>query len=286
MLTDVEYIRNEWSQYYRNLYKDGDCGQEDTFKHSVETEINQFKQLASNETYLRGGPFTITEITKEIKKLKNRKSPGHDAITAEHLKHCGTLSKAALAWALNVIIYTESIPEQLKRGLIVSIPKSNRDATYKTHNRGITLLPVYYKLLERIIISRENEVFDNKQVIDELQGAGQAKCSCLHTSMLLQEAIGENRSKGATVYVVYLDIKKAFDTVWIPGLLHKLMKSGIIKKSMKMIQNGYEQFKCAVYVAGKAGQWFEPERGVHQGAPISMKLYQIYINDLIKEMRR
>ena len=32
-------------------------------------------------------------------------------------------------------------------------------------------------------------------------------------------------------------------------------------------------------------EWFKPERGVYQGAPLSMTLYQISVNDLLQELR-
>ena len=85
--------------------------------------------------------------------------------------------------------------------------------------------------------------------------------------------------------MAFLDIQKAFDTVWIPGMLHKLYSTGIDLKTLRLVMNAYEGFKCAAFVAGQPGDWFTPERGVHQGAPLSMKLYQIFINDLILELK-
>ena len=43
--------------------------------------------------------------------------------------------------------------------------------------------------------------------------------------------------------------------------------------------------KICIIVAGEPGPWFVPERGIHQGAPLSMPFYQIYINDLLHSLR-
>jgi hypothetical protein len=118
-----------------------------------------------------------------------------------------------------------------------------------------------------------------------MQGAGIDKCSSLHTSMVLQECIEYNRSKNETVYVAFLDSQKAFDTVWIEGLMYKLYNTGINLKSWRIIRQLYTKFQCAAYVAGVAGSWFTPARGVHQGAPMSMILYLIYINDMLIQLR-
>jgi hypothetical protein len=103
--------------------------------------------------------------------------------------------------------------------------------------------------------------------------------------MLLQETISCNQAKGETVYVAFLDIKKAFDTVWVKGLLYKLWKAGMSTKVWRLLNEAYTGFECAAFIAGEPGEWFVPERGVHQGAPFSMKLYQVFINDMLSELR-
>ena len=100
-----------------------------------------------------------------------------------------------------------------KRGLIVSIPKAGKNPFIKDNNRGITLVPVIYKVIEKLLISREETWFHREGVIENIQGAGQAKCSSLHTSLILQETIAHNSIKGETTYVALLDTKKAYDTV-------------------------------------------------------------------------
>ena len=67
-------------------------------------------------------------------------------------------------------------------------------------------------------MQRESKWLTDTDVTDYLQGAGQEKRSCLHTSLIVQEAIAYNVNKGNTVYVAYLDTRKAFDTVCREGL--------------------------------------------------------------------
>ncbi len=58
-------------------------------------------------------------------------------------------------------------------------------------------------------------------MIDKLQGASHEKCSSLNTSWLLMETISFNIEQGNSVYVCSLDLRKAFDSVWIDGLLYR-----------------------------------------------------------------
>ena len=179
----------------------------------------------------------------------------------------------------------ETIPEHFKKGVIVNIPKSGKDKTIKDNNRGITLLSVIYKLFEKILISREDSFLHDNQIIDDIQSAGQRKCSSLHSSLLVQETVVHLLNKGSAVYTAFLDTRKAFDTVWVNGLLYKLHKSGMNKKTWRLLEKCYSGFQCTVMVNGQRGEWFKTERGVHQGAPFSMWLYMIFLNDLISALR-
>ena len=142
-----------------------------------------------------------------------------------------------------------------------------------------------YKIVEMILIDREQKWFNKRDVIDDLQGAGQSGLSSLHTSLILREAINYNVAKGETVYIALLDTRKAFDTVWVNGLLYKMHELGISHKAWRMIFECFKNFENAVLVSGVYGRWFKPKRGVHQGAPLSMYLYLVFVNDLLKNIK-
>ena len=65
-----------------------------------------------------------------------------------------------------------------------------------------------------------------------------------------------------------------------------MYKAGLNLKTWRLLENSYSGFKCAVMLNGRQGEWFATERGVHQGAPFSMWLYMIFLNDLITYLKR
>ena len=171
----------------------------------------------------------------------------------------------------------------LKKGILVPIPKGNKDPMVRGNNRGITLLPFLNKLYQNLLKERvDNSEFD---FVDEVQGAGRKNISCLHTSLLLREAIHCNRDQGKNVYVCLLDVQKAFDCVWTNGMLYKLNASGIDMKFWRIVKNMYVNFRCCVRVMSEYSFWFNVSQGVQQGAPLSMFLYQLFVNDMLCELR-
>jgi hypothetical protein len=226
-----------------------------------------------------------TEVSEGITQLKNSKAPGWDNVTAEHIKYGGEALLDAITCLFNGMVQKEFIPKHLKIGIIIPIPKGDKDCTIMGNNRGITLLPVIAKLFEKVLLQRHVGWAADNDPLDSLQGAAQAQCSCIHTSLLLQETIAYNLERDSTVYVSMLDIQKAFDTVWTEGLFYKLFLDGMDPKLWRLLQQCYDGFECKVQIDGEVSDGFEAGRGVHQGAPWSMYLFTKYFNELIAVLR-
>ena len=285
IITDPTQIQKEWNKYYEKLYSECDDDYDNEFKEKVEREVQHIENSLKRdhlESYLTGGPITLKDTDEIIKTLPNNKAAGYDMMSSEHLKHSGVVVKSIVTWLLNGIIKLSEIPARLKKGLIISIPKPEKDSLIKDNNRGLTLLPTIYKLLEKVIIKRESAWVD--ETISPIQSCGKDHISCTHTSFLVQQAVTTNINRGRSVFGGFLDTQKAFDTLWIIGLLYKLYKEKINPKAWLLIQNAYTGFKCSAYVNGIYGPWFSPQRGVHQGGPLSMILYTVYVNDLLKQL--
>jgi hypothetical protein len=174
------------------------------------------------------------------------------------------------------------MPGDMKRGLLVPIPKGSSDPSIRENNRGISLLTTFYKQFQSLLIGRFGPHMENK--ISTVQGAGRKKISCTHTSLLVRETIAFNLEENRKVFVALLDVKKAYDTVWSDGLKYKLLKSGIDYKLYKILVELLDDFQCAIFVANEMSEWFTLRQGIPQGAPLSLWMYEIFMNDLIQEI--
>ena len=105
----------------------------------------------------------------------------------------------------NMFLSEEQIPCDALKGMIITLPKSGKTRPVRRENhRCITLLPVIYKLFEKIILERIRTMcfFKNVSICHPLQSAYHSKlCSLiwLMTSFNLQETIAHFTERGLKV---------------------------------------------------------------------------------------
>ena len=68
--------------------------------------------------------------------------------------------------------------------------------------------------------------------------------------------------KRKDLYVSFIDFAKAFDTVWRPSLLHKLLKKGIGGNFYKVIKHMYTNTKCVCRQSKAYSEIFNTNLGV------------------------
>ena len=181
------------------------------------------------------------------------------------------------------------IPEQWKIGLVIPVYKGHpKNKSDPNSYRPITLLPVIYKVLERVILNRILDwiktcliPFPNEQQHGFRQNVG-----CSTASFTLHETIYANLEQNSNVYIAFLDILKAFDTVWHTGLMNKLYDFGINGSLHRLIFKSYQNICGTVVCNGYKSSVFPIHRGVRQGGVLSTFLYQLYLNDLLETLQR
>jgi hypothetical protein len=97
--------------------------------------------------------------------------------------------------------------------------------------------------------------------------------------MRLTDHITVNFNNNISTTAVFLDIEKAFDTKWHPGLLYKLSKLQFATNLIKLINSYLTNRKFRVSVEGELYTPREIQAGVPQGSVLAPTRYSLYIND-------
>ncbi|KAK6735936.1 hypothetical protein RB195_018910 [Necator americanus] len=98
-------------------------------------------------------PPTESEVLVCIQKMKNGKSGGNDGISAEMLKFLPPSGIREMTKIIRSIWIDERIPDSWKHAITIPLHKK-LSVTDPRNYRGISLLRVMYKVLERIILNR------------------------------------------------------------------------------------------------------------------------------------
>ena len=149
-----------------------------------------------------------------------------------------------------------------------------------TNYRPVSLLPQFSKILEKIFNNRLDSFIEKKCILGECQYGFRNSRSTYMALMDLIENICESIDKKKYVMGIFIDLKKAFDTIDHNILLNKLYHYGIRGISNDWIKSYLENRKQFVQYDDAISDYKEILCGVPQGSILGPKLFILYINDI------
>ena len=287
VVSDLNSILDVWKDHFQNLYTPKQCPEYDQEHYShVTNKVVELNNEVGGDKFLER-EFSIEEVLKAIGTLHKRKACGYDAISTEHLLYGGQHIANILTKVYNHILRLEYIPVNMRRGIQIPLFKGKGTCCLDTDNyTGISLLTNFNKVYEVLIWNRISDWWVSQKVISELQGAGKKKQSCVHTAMMLQESIASALETNNKVFVTFLDVSKAYDTVWTDGLFFQLNQMGITGKLWRLMYRAYIDFKSRVRIEDKTSDWFPMRCGIHHGGFLSLTKYVAFINELLVNLEK
>ena len=165
----------------------------------------------------------------------------------------------------NWIWKNEYTPKRWKEGVVVNLFKKS-DKADPGNYRGITLLSTVGKIFCRILNDRVGTMLEKEEEnISEEQAGFRPNRSCIDHIHTLGKIIQGRKDAGLKTYCFFLDVQKAYDTVWRNGLWKNLWETGIKGRMWRMVKNMTERAKSAIKLDGKTSKYFDILQGVAQG---------------------
>jgi hypothetical protein len=103
---------------------------------------------------------------------------------------------------------------------------------------------------------------------------------------VLSEILHHRKESGLETFCCFLDIKKAYDTTFREGVWRRLLEVGINGKLWRVIRNLYAVVESCVLLGDTRTDWFAVELGLRQGDPPSPIFYIVFIDGLIREIKK
>ena len=251
----------------------------------TEEELAELSAPASDQTESDtledlNQPLTEKELWLALKDQKASSSPGEDGLGYALLKSCPQFIHDLHLRLFSSSFELGEMPNCWKTAVVVPIPKKGRPESPSDY-RPISLLSCTGKWFERVIQRRLYPWVEKQDYFSSSQFGFRTKLSADLQVLHLIDNIQKAWRNNASYLALFLDVKKAFDTVWHDGLLYKLHQElGLDGKMFHWLKSYLTGRRSKVKVGNAYSDWFDILCGVPQGGVLSPLLFIIFINSL------
>ncbi len=179
---------------------------------------------------------TIGELATGLLNIKS-KAMGSDLISNTLLKNLSPTNLRHLLHFFNLSLTSGFVPGHWKSAVVIPLLKPEKIPDDVNSYRPISITSCLSKVFERIIKNRIQGHLDTHNLIPNFQAGFRPGFSTIDHIVRLESHIKEGFNTNKSTFAVFLDIAKAYDSVWIPALLYKLSKLNISGSILNWLKN-------------------------------------------------
>ena len=273
-------VANIFNRFYSSVASDlvsklpSPSGLFDTSSHAFRCF---YRRLSGASTSFTLSPVSRGFLLKQLRGLNPHKAIGLDGISSRVLRDSADAIIEPISHIINISILTETVPSSFKQAKVIPLYKKG-DKSDPSNYRPVSVLNVLSKILERAVHKQLSEYLERKNILISNQSGFRSRHFTDTCLIHLSDFVKGEMSKGNFVGMVFIDLRKAFDTVNHEILLSKLSAIGVT--SVSWFYSYLHRREQCVEVSGRRSDFLDISCGVPQGSILGPLLFLIYINDM------
>ena len=219
------------------------------------------------------------EVYNLCKEINISKSSAIETLSSKIIKDAFLVLALQLVYMFNLSLIKKSFPKKWKIATVVPLYKGGNQKDVSNF-RPISLLPLPGKLLERIVHSKLSHYLELNEILCNEQCGFRKERSTVHSIVNLTNSLLNAINDCKTCTAVFIDLKKAFDTINHSILLRKLEYMGVKGDLLLWINDYLHDRSQKSIVNGRLSNNLPISCGVPQGSILGPLFFIAYINDM------